>query len=113
MDRSQKGRKERLLSRTEKTANNKRAVQNISRAHLLHKCLDTDPINYVSDLFNSLELCDNDKSQFSTYLKVLSVAIPFSTGSGVLVRSCDVSLGAIFFAQTRRITNRTTVMKYS
>jgi len=31
------------------------------------------------------------------YLKVLIVAKPFSTaGSGVLVRSCDVSRGAMF-----------------
>jgi len=36
-------------------------------------------------------------ADLDTYLKVLMVAKPFSTaGSGVLVRSCDVSRGAIF-----------------
>lgn len=36
---------------------------------------------------------------FSAYLNVLIVAMPFSTVSGVLVRSCDPSLGAISVAQ--------------
>lgn len=35
---------------------------------------------------------------FSIYLNVLRVAIPLSTVSGVLVRSCDASLGAILVA---------------
>ena len=32
----------------------------------------------------------------TSYLKELTVANPLSTASGVLVRSCDASLGAIF-----------------
>ena len=36
---------------------------------------------------------------FGIYLKVLMVAKLFSTVSGVLVRSCDPSLGAILVAQ--------------
>lgn len=53
----------------------------------------------MSDLSYSLNLCDKDESRINTYLKVLIVAIPFSIGSGVLIRSCDTSLGAIFVAQ--------------
>lgn len=33
------------------------------------------------------------------YLNVLIVAMPFSTVSGVLTRSCDPSLGAMFVAR--------------
>ena len=83
------------------------------RACLFHKRLNTDPIIYMSDFVYSLELCDKNESKIDTYLKVLSVAIPFSTGSGVLVRSCDPSLGAIFVARIRRIICRSFTMKKS
>lgn len=50
---------------------------------------------------------------FSTYLNVLSVAIPLSTVSGVLVRSCDASLGAIMVAQMMRGLCETMMMEQS
>ena len=85
----------------ERTISEHRKV--IDRVHLLHERLDTDPIRHVSDFLYSSKLCDKNESKFDTYLRVPSVAIPFSTGSGVLVRSCDASLGAILVAQLCKV----------
>lgn len=46
-----------------------------------------------------VDVMRHDNVAFSSaYLNVLRVAIPLSTVSGVLVRSCDASLGAILVA---------------
>lgn len=47
------------------------------------------------------------------YRKVLIVAIPLSTESGVPVRSCEPSLGAIFVAQAYSMAGLSLRMKKS
>lgn len=71
------------------------------KTHLFHKRFNTNPkLKKVSDLFSHRSQCDKFPSIFSSSssppnLKVLMVAIPRSIVSGVRVRSCETSRGAI------------------
>ena len=70
------------------------------RTHFLNESLHTYPISLVSGSITPEHRADDEaiRTGVKAYLNVLIVAIPFSTVSGVPVRSWEPSRGAIFVA---------------
>ena len=70
------------------------------RTHFFNESLHTDSISLVSDSINLEHRDDGEaiENRVKAYLNVLMVASPFSTVSGVPVRSWEPSRGAMLVA---------------
>ena len=70
------------------------------RTHFLNESLHTYSISLVSDSIDPERRDDDEviRKRVKAYLNVLMVASPFSTVSGVPVRSCEPSRGAMLVA---------------